>query len=57
MIEIIQRHYDALSDEHKYLFDERAAMHEHDANMPRYVAERMAHRHICAIKRKEKENA
>ena len=55
MTDTIQRHYDALDEDQRYLFDEHAGKLEHGANMPRYVAERMAHRFICRLIKKERE--
>ena len=55
MTDTIQRHYDSLSDANKALFDTEAAQYERVYGMPRYMAERRAHRFICRIKRIERE--
>jgi len=55
MTTFIERWYYGLDQEMRYLFDERAAVYEYDANMPRYVAERRAQRFVCALIRKGKE--
>jgi hypothetical protein len=38
-----------LDEEGQYLFDERAAIMEHDGLQPRHVAERYAQRSVNAI--------
>jgi len=55
MTTLIERWYYGLDHEHRHLFDERAAVYEYDANMPRWVAERRAQRFVCALIRKGKE--
>jgi len=49
MSEVMDRWYMGLSTELRYLFDERAAVHQFDAGCPQYVAERKARLYVARL--------
>ena len=57
MTELLRRWVNNLDREHRYLFDERASIHEFDGGMPRHVAERRAQRWVCALIKRENDSA